>query len=217
MREIDTLTFYMAAIIVGLVFVAGLMIGWAYTKMLNDDTANRINDLSSKLGLLQAVSQSNTEQFCSLFNYLLPKLEESSWRLGEKIDYLENQGRVDNNLKNMYLEYLYRDYLILKAGIDKCNYTTEYLIYFYYNNLSSPCEQCYYQGFELSEARAKLRSKGIMIRIYSFDGKLEGLGRYLAQLYNITDYPTIIYRDKRLVGLVSSDKIVEMIEHELQG
>ncbi len=215
MRPIDTLSFYMATVIVFLVFIAGLMIGWVHTKMLNDDTTERLNDLSSKLGLLQALA--NNEEFCSLFNYLFPKLEESSWKLGQRIEYLENQNRVNDALKNLYFEYQYRDYLILKTGVEKCNISADYIIYFYYNNISSPCEQCYYQGFELSEVRSRLKAKNKVIRIYSFDGKLDGLGKYLANIYNITEYPTIIYKNKKLIGLIKADVMINIIENELQN
>lgn len=217
MREIDKLAFFTAAIIVFVVFIAGLMIGWAYTKMLNEKTIDEINDLSSKIALLQALSTRDDLEFCSMFNYLFPKLEEISWRLGEKIDYLENQDKVDNKLKNLYFEYLYRDYLLLKLAKERCGYKVIHIIYFYYNNQSKPCDKCYYQGFELSEARFKLKERGINIRVYSFDGKLEGLGEYLAKLYNISAYPTLIIENITLIDLVKAEQIVQIVQNELQS
>lgn len=216
MREIDKLVFFTGFIIVVGIFLAGVAIGWGYSKMLGDRTAGDINDLSSKIGLLQAVLERDNEEFCRMLDYLFPRLEEASWRLGERIEYLESQGRIDVDLKNLYLEYLYRDYLLLETAIYRCNYTTEYIIYFYYNNATDPCEKCYYQGFEISEARNRLRSIGITLRVYSFDGKLEGLGKYLSEKYNITNYPTIIYRGKRY-GYSDAETIVRMIQDELRG
>ncbi|MCS7122618.1 MAG: hypothetical protein NZ908_01525 [Candidatus Micrarchaeota archaeon] len=216
MKEIDKLVFFTGFVFVITIFLAGVAIGWGYSKMLSERTTNEINDLSSKIGLLQAVLERDDQEFCRIFNYLFPRLEESSWRLGERIEYLESQGRIDKDLKNLYLEYLYRDYLLLQTAIDRCNYTSEYIIYFYYNNATDPCEKCYYQGFEISEARSRLRDMGIKLRVYSFDGKLEGLGRYLSETYNITTYPTIIYRGKKY-GYLDAGAIVRMIENELRG
>ncbi|MEM1700861.1 MAG: hypothetical protein QW785_02275 [Candidatus Anstonellales archaeon] len=216
MRSIDYLVFFTGFVIVLVIFMAGFVLGWGYTKSLNERTVSEINELSSKIGLLQAISERNSEEFCSLFNYLFPRLEQTSWKLGERIEYLESQGRVDRDLKNLYFEYLYRDYLLLQIGIERCNYSTEYIIYFYYNNDTRPCDRCYEQGFEISEARNRLRNEGIMLRVYSFDGLMEGLGEYLARKNNITEYPTIIYRSKKY-GYLTSDQLIRIIKDELSG
>ncbi|NPA22421.1 MAG: conjugal transfer protein TraF [Candidatus Micrarchaeota archaeon] len=208
-REFSTALFLSAFVLTLLIFIAGFIFGIFYTETINTHLIDKTQDISGSLNVLQFALLLENESFCDMTSYIIPRLEEESWKIGERLQYLEEQGKTDPQLKNTYFEYEYRDMLIVRKAIEECNYPTKQLIYFYTNE-PGKCPKCHDQGFELSKAREKLKEMNISLRVYSFDGLLPGLGEYLAQRYNVTSFPTLIYENKSY-GYMSAEEVIALV------
>jgi hypothetical protein len=206
-KKIDYPFFISALIITIVIFSSGYMIGWYLSKKNNNEIIDEINNINSLLSVLQIL---HAEEFCKFYPYIISKIEANSWKLGEKLQYIENQGRTEDRLKNLYFEFQYRDMTIVKKAISECKFETKIVIYFY-TNKPNICQTCNAQGFELSRARNILKEQNQSIRIYSFDGELEGMGKLLANIYNVTSYPTIIYNNKKY-GFLSKDELLNILK-----
>ncbi len=208
-RDFSTALFLSAFILTLFIFVAGFIVGIFYTNALNKNLMDQTSDVSDSLSVLQVSLLLDKDHFCELAPYVIPRLEEESWKIGERLQYLEEKGTTDPKLKNTYFEYEYRDMLLVGKAIKDCNYSSKQLIYFY-TNKPGKCKKCRDQGFEISKAREELKKRNITLRVYSFDGLLPGMGSYLAKRYNVSQYPTLIIKNKTY-GYLNKSSIIGVI------
>jgi len=214
MKKLDIPIYIMGLVYTLILLGAGFVIGYHINIELYGDLGSRITGLESHANYLTLLTYDDPEMFCYVYNKTIDAIERETWQIGEEVQFLEENGRGSEELKARYLSYLFRDYLITKKAKATCGFKTKQLIYFYTNE-EGMCDDCKEQGYELSKFRKWATSKGIDVRIYSFDGELEGVGKALKEYYTIKKYPTIIIDEQSVLeGYNTKQQISEVVGEE---
>ncbi|MCD6549452.1 hypothetical protein J7K41_01945 [Candidatus Micrarchaeota archaeon] len=207
-----------AFVISGLVFLIGIFIGINITKSSVSDIEDSIYTLNDNTMSLQVLTLTSSDPslFCNVYRELSDKFEEESWKIGEQIDYLEQQrGVSDLRLKSQYSNLEFRNFMLVRLANERCNGSFIPILYFYSNN-KDVCPHCFQQGTELFMARKELLAKNMSVRIYSFDGDLDNIAiDVLKKQFNVSSYPTIVIGNTVYRGMMSKDEIVRAVESEV--
>jgi len=205
---------YIGAFIITLIiFGVGFYLGSLSDKELYTSMNEEVQDIEERMKLIQLLLISeDTDYFCDIYLEKLSKLDEDTYNLGQRLEYMENKkGINDPEMKKKYFELEFRDYLLMTKARQKCNLTVPILIYFY-SNLD--CKDCEQQGYEIT----KLRTNYIkMLRVYAFDGAMNqsAVIRTLIKEFNITKYPSTVLitnETKVLAGFYNEQQIKEILE-----
>lgn len=215
-RKFTRTLYVMALVYTAILLFLGFLAGMYYNNYLYNELREDLDLLSESSSTTQALLSMSAEKFCEAFPYMMPYVEENTWRLGEKIEYLEESKEVPKSLKMRYFDLEFRDMYLVEKAKDLCHINATIILYFYTNSKEKKCANCDAEGAQLTFARKELIDKGVNLKVYVFDGEL---GHPLVELekrkYNITSYPTIVIikGNSPLVmrGFTSKESIVNAV------
>ncbi len=204
-----------AFIITSLLFIAGFLIGSKYQEHIYYSLGEEVRMMEERMmdiTLLMLVEDS--EYFCEIYNEKLPQLDQDTYLLGEKLEYMENKkGIYDEDTKKRYFELELRDFILMTKAENKCDIDIPMLLYFYNNK---DCKKCYEQGYEITKARKDTDKNNKVVRVYTFDGSINSaVVRALKEKYNIDEYPTIVVINKnetnKLEGYHNKEELCKIL------
>lgn len=214
-REISFKRYIIAAIITFLIFSLGIMLGLImdYERLSYLEKTSKVEDLNYKslqLQYLYITNLENTESSCSI---LKAALKNSIEDLSYSLDQYEKYEK-DSQINKKDYEIVARDYLLdnirywifSKRTKEVCDNDVINVLYFYSLNT---CPICNNQGTILSYFKAKLEDQ---ILIFPINVDLdEDFIKILKLQYNVTSLPTIIINDDKYEGVVSREKLSQII------
>jgi hypothetical protein len=198
-----------------LLFISGVAVGYYFTNTAGGavlDSIEKTNDNMLNMQLLLA-SESEPQQFCNIYSGISPRFENETWAIGESLEYMEQSKKpFDPMLKFKYYQLEYRDLSLASRAAELCNNSFASIIYIY-SNVEGQCPKCAEQGTDLWRARNRFAGSGTKVRIYSFDGASEEsvIVSMFKQMYNYTEYPTIVINGKAHPGYMSEADVVAAI------
>lgn len=135
-------------------------------------------------------------------SYLVSELSS----MGERIDFLESiYGKSSKEillLKQQYSDLQIRHWLIQKRAIEKCNLSTDLILFFYSNE---NCPQCERQGEILSAFKNRHKEN---VLIYSHEIALNDPASItLREIHNIKQVPSIVYNSDVFHEFVSLNQL----------
>lgn len=198
-----------------LLFISGVAVGYYFTNTAGSAVLASIDKANDNMINMQLLldSESKPQQFCSIYGKLSPGLENETWSLGESLEYMEQSKKpFDPMLKFKYYELEYRDFSIASRAAELCNDSFASIIYIY-SNVEGQCPMCGEQGTELWKVRNSFAGSGTAVRIYSFDGSSEDsvIVSMLKQMYNYTEYPTLVINGKVYPGYMGEADVAAAI------
>lgn len=214
-----SLSVYAIGLIYTLIVISiGFVAGMAYDNYAYQEVRNEISEISESASTMQIISAVyGTEDFCKIYPKISSELEEQTWKLGEKLQYMEENNKIDLDLKKRYFDLELRDYFLFKKASNDCNINSPVILYFYTNSEEKKCNDCARQGSELTFAREELKADGILIKAYSFDGEINhDILEFIKNKYAIKNYPSIVIEKNNkftlLNGLTEKSAIINEIE-----
>ncbi|MCD6227752.1 hypothetical protein J7J90_04650 [Candidatus Micrarchaeota archaeon] len=192
-RKISWHLYFGAFVITALIFGAGFYIGSMMQKQVYNTMGEEVKTIENKMKDVELLLISeDTNYFCEIYQNKLPSLDEDTYNLGQKLEYMESEkGVSDPKMKKEYFELQLRDYILMMKAREKCNIDFPILIYFYHN---PDCEECVNQGYEITKLRKEMNDKNILLRVYAFDGAMNDsiVVKMFIKEYNITKFPSTI-------------------------
>jgi hypothetical protein len=186
---------YLTAFVISLViFGVGIWVGLQIEQEVNSQLIQNIQSTNNKMLLLSnLLLLENDSAFCKYIEKEMSVFDDETYQIGKQIGFMEEKRGIDEDLKKIYMELEFRDYLLSKKINEKCNSKQNIILYFV---SSSNCSICKEQGEKISAAK-----EGTNTRVYTFDIDIESeLISSLLQKYNISRTPSIIINDKIYSG-----------------
>jgi hypothetical protein len=190
-----------------LIFMLGLIVG---NNIVNSKQQTLLEtEESLKLDLIDLELQEKITQSNPCSNYVLYTLGEKIDDLAGKLVLLEGQlGKTDERviaLKKPYTLLIVRHYLLINERIGKCNENYTVVLFFYSNN-PKYIDNSEKEGYVLSYFSKKYGTENI--RVYSIDSDIDlGVVYTLKEVYNVTEYPTVVINDKKFSGFHSKEEL----------
>jgi len=204
---------YAAAFVLSvLVFSIGVYVGYLIDQSNQASISKEVEDISRKVESTQLLMllEDNSSSFCPLYKSQLDSINEEVENIGYRLSYLEEEKNVyDVPLKKNYFVLEAQSYLLSKKIKERCGDKSVLLIYFYSN---ANCSSCKDQGDEILRVRDDLRDRGIIVKIFSFDGDLGSpVADALKTQFSVSKYPSIIVDGKLYPGTMSRDKLQSVL------
>ncbi len=180
---------------------------------MTEFTEARVKTLQRELENLQLeyayLSIMGKDLPCGSLSSLVHETNQKVWDLGKELN--ENDPKF---------EEVRRDYALLstKAWIlnnyvkEKCRDDFVVVLYFY----SVPCKECTEQGKILDEIRDEKFKEQMLIFVLNADLD-EAIVNTLKTAYSIEKTPSLVIGEKTYFGLMSEEKLTEIISQELDG
>lgn len=202
-----------ALIITLLIFSLGFFVGGFVQSGFNDGMNDEMFDIQEKIRNIELlVISEDTNYFCEIYYDKIDQLDEDTYNLGQKLEFLESEKNViDNDLKKQYFELELRDYILMNKAKEQCNFTMPVLIYFYTN--TGTCPDCIDQGYEINSLRTEMYANGQMLRVYAYDGSMNdsAVVRSLMSEQGVVTLPSVVLINNGsilLEGLHSKDQMI---------
>ncbi len=210
-RKISIKIYVLAFIISTIIFAVGIYVGTTIEKMNLAGIKEEMQMISDKIWNMENLLFSQESViFCNIYTQELLEINEEREKVSEKVKYLDEKGIMDENLKDKYLLLQIKSYLLHKKIDDICFGNTTFVLYFY---SSKNCAICNQQNIELNKVHDTEIAKEKMIAIYDLDCDTRSTIIEVFKIkYNITDYPTFIINDKKLVGFMNMSVLLSEIE-----
>mgnify|MGYP001077021457 CR=1 FL=1 len=178
---------YLAAFIISLIiFGVGVWVGLQIENEVNSQLLREMHTINNKMLLLSNfLLLENETSFCRYIENEITVFDDETFQIGKQIGFMEEKRGIDEELKKMYMELEFRDYLLSKKLTERCGTGQNIILYFV---SSSNCTICKKQGEEISKVKKDTKTK-----VYTFDIDVESeLVNALIERYNITTIPSII-------------------------
>jgi len=194
-----------------LVFILGLIIG--NVVISSKQEALLSTEESLKLDLIDLELQEKITESNPCTKYVLYTLGDRIDQSASKLIMLEGQlGKTDERviaLKKPYTLLIVRHFLLIKERIKNCD--EDYVVVlFFYSNEPKYIVDSEKEGYVLSYFSKKYGTENL--RVYSIDADLDlGVVNTLKEVYNITEYPTVIINDKKFSGFHSKEELEKEI------
>ncbi|MEM4348027.1 MAG: thioredoxin family protein [Candidatus Anstonellaceae archaeon] len=166
---------------------------------------------SEKLLFLYSQAAGDQQQLCLYFSSATKTKAERAYLLAEKIRQYEQSNVVNSEYERIRNQYYLSNaalYINLKLAEKYCKQTSYPTILFFYK-IYENCPDCIAQGRILDS----LRQKYPELRVFAFpyDTELPFL-EMLVRQYNITSVPSLVIKDRVLVGLQHAKQIEDALE-----
>jgi len=213
--------YIIAFVITCVIFFLGVYTGHTLVHSELDVIHNSILSMDADSSLMQIILMNSIMDTGANFNCVESKqmadsLENDIWTIGQKLTDIENSGGMNYKLKTEYMTLEYRNYLINEIIKNRCNESTNTILYFY-SNKPDECKTCEKEGYILSDVRSELIKNNQSIKIYSFDMNNDIDSRIINILkdkYNITVYPTLIINDKKIPGFETENTLAQHVQNK---
>ncbi|MFH2105623.1 MAG: hypothetical protein ABII22_00035 [Candidatus Micrarchaeota archaeon] len=211
-RKVSLSLYILAFVLAVIIFASGVFVADAFYSSRTEKLSFEISSLSAELQTGQLILLSDdSNSFCPFYKSQLDKVETRVASLGSDLIYMEEVQGIDNTeLKKEYFLLQIQAYFLSGEVNKRCNQGYKLVLYFYSNNDCSDCDK---QGDELTKARFDLISKGISVKVYSFDGAVDSpIVKSLIDKYKISSYPTLIVGNKTFVGYRNQQQLISEIQ-----
>lgn len=189
------------------VFGAGIYVGFLLDSWNLHGIESEVANISERVASAQLllINEGN-QSYCPLYKRELDSIDTDVEKIGYKLTYLEDEKHIfDDELKRKYFILEAESYALSKKTGEVCGDPSILLIHFYSNK---GCERCTDQGSEILKMRDNLRSQGVDVKLFSFDGTLGSpIAEALEIQYSIDSYPSIVIGDKAYSGFMSQDSL----------
>ena len=211
-RSISYPLYALAFVLSVLVFSIGVYVGYLIDQSNQASISKEVEDISRKVESTQLLMllEDNSSSFCPLYKSQLDSINEEVENIGYRLSYLEEEKNVyDVPLKKNYFVLEAQSYLLSKKIKERCGDKSVLLIYFYSN---ANCSSCKDQGDEILRVRDELRDRGIIIKIFSFDGDLGSpVADALKTQFSVSKYPSIIVDGKLYSGTMNRETLQSVL------
>ncbi len=210
-RKINFSVYVGAFVLSLLIFVIGIYIGYLIDSSNLQSINQEVSTMSEKMASIQLLLllEGNSSS-CPIYLSELNSLDQEIEKVGYKLSYFEDEKSIyDNDLKRKYFVLEGESYLLSKKVRSVCGDKSLLLVHFYSNKNCSNCKE---QGSEILKARDDAVSKGINIRLFSFDGELESpVAEALEAQYGIKHYPSIVVNENTYNGYHNANEVTKII------
>jgi len=210
-RDVKWKNVILALLFTIIIFIAGLFLGnqlihnkYNYLQKAQEDMWLQTQSINLHYEII-------SEDPCKSTNstFLVRELDV----MGQRLEHLETiYGKSSQqilSLKQQYSHIQIQHWLIQKEIKKNCNISKDLILYFYSNE---NCPKCERQGEVLSALKAIYKDD---VLIYSHDSALNDPASItLRQIYNVVDYPTIVYNENVFRDLVSLNQLRKIKENE---
>lgn len=212
---------FIAALATLIVFVSGMLLQWNLDQRRTGELTDRISELEITTNSLMAEKEIVSlfkDKECEIYKKRIEDIAIRVDTLGKTLENYKDSSLFQDNkyesIKHDYLilEILYWAKLLdLKENCVDNQYVT--ILYFYVDD----CAACDNQGVILTDIKKDYKDK---VMIFSLDLgyiNMEPNIKFIANLYDIQNTPTIILnKEMKLGGLQSKEKLVTLIDEELK-
>ena len=213
-RKVSKEKYVTAFIITTLIFAFGLTLG-LYLQEQRYDWANTIADeqeidyMSLQLQYLFLTTFDLSENCAVLQTSLRDSIDDLSDSLAKVIEYEESENIKSNEFLSLQRRYTLdnlRYWILAEKAEESCGTSTQTVLYFYQND----CEECPDQGTVLTYFKKILQDELLVFPINT-DVEDEPMVDIIINLYDVTEYPTIIINDTKYEGLQRKDLLEEIL------
>lgn len=206
-------------IISGIITLSVLIVGIFFGIFLSEE---KVKFLEGELSEVRISEEDATLQFtflqyfpnesCKILKEQFYDIQMKAAELGDKVEEYERTEKMKSpefaKLKKSYTLTLLNYWYSAKRLKEECNQSLATILYFYSNVY---CPDCPKQGAALTYIKSKYPEK-VMIFSIDFDlGKKLGSVKLLRLGYNITTTPTLVVDDTKYEGLITADKLEEIL------
>ena len=205
---------FIALMITLVIFVIGILIGLKVSDLrvgyVQDISRVQKADLESlQLQYLFLNTQKNKNESCVVLQKTLDQSLHDLENARLKIEtYIQNLQREDFILtKKEYMLNEIRYWLLAQQMKQECGADVVSILYFYAKDEN--CGDCSTQGYILTSLKNRFEDK---LLIFSLDSEFdESMIKILNNVYNITRVPALIIESKKFEGLITKEKLSEII------
>jgi len=146
---------------------------------------------------------------CEIFKYRIEKIIPLVAKFGDEVELYEATKKINTkeyeNLKKKYTLLNIRYWIFVEKLKETCHYNFTTILYFYSNK---NCKDCEMQGYVLSYIKKKYPQK---VMIFAIDGNMNlETVKMLKNIYNVTEYPTLVINGHVLKGFQSLETIKDL-------
>lgn len=214
-RKVSVWMYLGAFVISLLIFAVGMFAGKMIDNAKISELQDELNSVSRKLESMQLLIMSenaSNSNFCPVYATQLTELDSDIEKFGYKLTFLEDVQHVtDTDLKRKYFALEGEAYLLSQKNKAVCNDSSVLLINFY-SNRENACSDCRKEGDEVLKARDSLASRGIKVKLFSFDGDLGSpIALAFKTQYGVRTYPSLVIDEKTYSGYRDSSEIERLV------
>ena len=210
-RRLDVRLYAYALLLSLVVFGSGIYVGYLLDSWNLHGISDEVSNISARVASVQLllISEGTSSQ-CPLYRGELDSIDADVEKIGHKLSFLEEEKYVfDDELKRKYFILEAESYLLSKRVRDLCGDDSVLLIHFYSNRA---CDDCREQGTEILQMRDTLKSEGIDVKLFSFDGELDSpVAEALEAQYGIASYPSIVINERTYPGFMDREELASAI------
>ena len=202
---------YLAAAALSILFyLMGLFSGLLIERSSMDYTEEKAKSLQRRMENLQLeyayLSIAGQNLSCDSLSVLVSETTEKVRVLGKKLE--TKSGDNEDTLRE-YVFLSTKAWLFNNYIKERCSRDTVVILYFY----SVPCDECIEQGHILDKVREKYPQDKFIVFVVNADID-EPIVNTLKKVNNISKTPAIVIGDKTYEGLVSEERLGEIISIE---
>ncbi|MGV8171281.1 MAG: hypothetical protein ACP5OA_01135 [Candidatus Woesearchaeota archaeon] len=219
MRDFKKRRYVFAFIITVAIFFLGFFFGFVmdlqridFFTSLNEKQKLDLRSLQLQYDLVENAA---TDNQCNAFRFVFDKavieLENNRERLGTYNQESKVKLEDYDMLRREYTLSQINFWQISKQLKNTCPSSSDFVTIVYFFSDSETCKVCDNQATVLNYYKAQLKEN---LLIFAVDEKLEekepAIG-VLKQIYNVTEYPTLIIEEKKYSGFIDKETIGNML------
>ncbi len=208
--------YLLAAVITGLIFLLGMLLGLIVEGKRVDYVQSQAEqqklDFVSLQLQYQLISELSQQGNCPAVSATFEEFLKELGRTEERLIEYEKNAKVNRDsferLKRDYVQAQVNYWLLAKKTKQICDRDIATILYFYAP--TENCKECDAQGFVLTYLKDLFKEK---LLIFSFDSSFreEPLVDLLIKTYNVTEYPSLVLEDKLITGFRDRDGLLKEI------
>jgi thiol-disulfide isomerase/thioredoxin len=196
-----SLLFYLIGVLSGL-FIEKSSI--SYTEEQTSSLQRQMENMQLEYAYLSIIGQNIS---CDSLSLLVSETTSKARTLGQQ---LEKKGQDDEENRREYAFLSTKAWILNSYMKEKCRNDVVVLLYFY----SVPCDECIEQGHILDDLGARYFKDKLIVFVLNSDID-EPIVSTLKKTNKVSKTPAIVIGDQTYEGLVSEDRLKDIISGEL--